>query len=113
MSSIVERFSYFLKEIEYPKTKEDWHIKGMLHKFSNQIYKFDVRDMIEDKDNTFKKGGSFKTKAEKFVFETDKFWLIFDIEEFLMYLKEKQIYVIRIEEMIKELLFVWKIEKKN
>lgn len=116
MSLIIERFSKYLSEIEYPKPEEKnqgWQIKGMLSKFSNQIYKFDVRGMIGAPDGTAKKGGSFATKAEKFVFETDTSWLVFDIDEFLEYLKSNETQVIRLEEMIDKLFFVWQIKKNN
>ena len=116
MSSIVERFSKYLSEAEYPKTKEKnqgWQIKGMLSKFSNQIYKFDVRGMINASDGSTRKGGSFATKAEKFVFETETNWLIFDIDEFLEYLNTNKIQVIRLEEMINKLFFVWQIKKNS
>lgn len=112
MKTILERFTEHLTDITYPNNKkEGWHVEGMLKQFSNKKYKFDVRDMVSGTDGTAQKGGSFKTKAEKFVFETNEQWLIFDIEEFLDYLNEHKVKVIRLEEMMNKLFFVWEIKK--
>jgi hypothetical protein len=112
MTSILNRFLPYLKEISFPSNNnEQWQVKGRLEKFSNKTYKFDVRDMITASNGIAQKEGSFKTKADKFVFETTKYWLVFDIEEFLNYLIERQVKVIRLEEMMNNLFFVWKIRK--
>lgn len=112
MKTILERFTEHLTDTVYPTNKkEGWQIEGVLQKYSNKKYKFDVRNMVSGTDGTAQKEGSFRTKAEKFVFETNKYWLVFDIEEFLDYLKEHKVKVIRLEEMMNKLFFVWKIKK--
>ncbi len=59
------QFINLLKKVKYPspnqKNKELWDIEGILN---NQSFKFDLRPL---KNNA--KGGSFRTKADKMVFD--------------------------------------------
>ena len=48
---IVEKFSKYLSQIEYPQEKTSWNIAGII-KGQNAFYKFDVRDMFNLPDGT-------------------------------------------------------------
>jgi hypothetical protein len=100
--SIVERFSKNLDNIEYPSKKTSWNISGILKK-RNSFHKFDVRDMHQNTDGLLTKKGSFKTEADKIVFETNKDWIIFDIEEIHKYIKVKNTKTLLLNDLISEL----------
>jgi hypothetical protein len=111
--NIVERFSKFLTYIEYPKEKGSWHISGIIPKFSNQVYKYDVRGMRTEDNGHLSKPGSTQSEADKMVFETDINWLIFDTEELHKYLYNNKLKIIHLDKMIDNLRIVWKIEKEG
>ncbi len=98
---MINSFNTYLTDIRYPsrqqKAKEIWDVEGRL-KNSNQIFKFDVRPLINNA-----KIGFFKTKADKMVFETVENWLIFDIEELHTFVKDKDIKEVKIETLLEEL----------
>ena len=77
------------------RKKELWDIEGVLH---NQLLKFDLRPL---KDNA--KGGSFKTKADKIVYDIKDQYIIVDVEELHQYLKDKKLKKVVLEELISEL----------
>lgn len=83
-----------LENIEYPKGKLGWNIAGTL-KGKNGFYKFDTRPL---KNNA--KGGSFKTKADKIVYDLKHQWIIVDVEELHEYLKQNKIKVINLQDII-------------
>jgi hypothetical protein len=111
--NIVERFSKFLTYIEYPKEKGSWHISGIIPKFSNQVYKYDVRGMRTEDNGHLSKPGSTQSEADKMVFETDINWLIFDTEELHKHLYNNKLKIIHLDKMIDNLRIVWKIEKEG
>lgn len=76
--------------------KELWDVSGILKNRSNQEFKFDLRPL--DKD--LSKKGSFKTKADKMVFETVSEWILVDVEELHSYLKKYQLKTIQLEELV-------------
>ena len=88
-----------LSNIKYPsqnqKNKELWDIEGVLN---NQLLKFDLRPL---KNNA--KGGSFKTKADKIVYDVKNQYVIIDVEEFHQYLKDNPTKVVNLEELISAL----------
>jgi len=88
-----------LKEIKKATTtqkkKELWDVEGILH---NQPFKFDLRPI---KDNG--KVGSFKTKADKMVFDMKDEWIIVDIEELHQYLKENKLKEVDLQSLISKL----------
>ena len=96
---IISNFKNLLKNISYPnqnqRNKELWDIKGILH---NQAFKFDLRPL---KNNA--KGGSFKTKADKIVYDINNQYIIVDVEELHNYLKENSLKVVKIEDLISKL----------
>ena len=61
------------------KQKELWDVEGILH---NQSFKFDLRPL---KNNA--KAGTFKTKADKIVYDMKDQYIIVDVEELHNYLK--------------------------
>ena len=77
------------------KNTELWDVEGILH---NQKLKFDLRPI---KKNA--KIGSFKTKADKMVFELQDKWVILDIEELHQYLKENKLKEVDLQSLISKL----------
>ena len=77
------------------KNTELWDVEGILH---NQKLKFDLRPI---KKNA--KIGSFKTKADKMVFELQDKWIILDIEELHQYLKENKLKEVHLQSLISKL----------
>ena len=77
------------------KKKELWDVEGILH---NQPFKFDLRPI---KNNG--KVGSFKTKADKMVFDMKNEWVIVDVEELHNYLKNNRIKEVNLTELIDKL----------
>ena len=92
---IVDRFSKYLTAIEYPKEKTSWNIAGII-KGSNAFYRFDVRETFKMSDGTPAQSGRLDTKAQKMVLESEKEWLILDLEELHEYIrreKKKEVYI--------------------
>jgi hypothetical protein len=88
-----------LISIKYPteiEKKELWDVSGILKDRSNQEFKFDLRPLNKD----LSKKGSFKTKADKMVFETVSEWILVDVEELHSHLKKYQLKTIQLEELI-------------
>ena len=93
------QFLKLLKNTSKPTSKqrreELWDIEGILH---NQKFKFDTRPL---KNNI--KGGSFKTKADKMVFDIKNQWIIVDVDEMHTYLKEHKLKKVPLENLISQL----------
>jgi hypothetical protein len=87
--------SHVTKASSKQKKKEFWDAEGVLH---NQLLKFDLRPL---KNNT--KGGSFKTKADKIVFDIKDQFIIIDTEELHQYLKDNNTKVVNLEQLISKL----------
>ena len=79
-------------------TKEIWHIEGVLKNRLNQKFKFDLRPI---KDNG--KVGSFRTKADKMVFDMKDQWVIIDVEELHQYIKENDLKEVHLQNLISKL----------
>lgn len=77
------------------KEKELWDIEGILH---NQKFKFDLRPL---KNNS--KGGSFKTKADKIVYDIKDEYIIVDVEELHDYLNNNSLKVVQLEDLLSKL----------
>jgi len=91
-----------LISIKYPtetEKKELWDVSGILKNRSNQEFKFDLRPLNKD----LSKKGSFKTKADKMVFETISEWILVDIEELHNYIKQHELKVVELEQLISKL----------
>ncbi len=78
--------------------KELWHVEGVLKNRLNQSFKFDLRPI---KNNI--KVGSFKTKADKIVFDIKDKWVIVDVQELHDYLKNNQIKDVKLQELVDKL----------
>jgi len=93
------RFVEKLKEVKYAtpnqKKKELWDVEGILH---NQKFKFDLRPL---KNNA--KGGSFKTKSDKIVFNMKDQFIIVDTEELHQYLRDNKSKMATIEDLVSNL----------
>ena len=77
------------------KKNELWDAEGVLH---NQLLKFDLRPL---KNNA--KGGSFRTKADKIVFDMKDQFIVVDTEELHQYLKDNNTKVVNLEQLISSL----------
>ena len=80
------------------KKKELWDIEGILKDRLNQKFKFDLRPI---KNNI--KIGSFKTKADKMVFDLKNKYVIVDVEELHQYIKKNKLKDLNLENLIFEL----------
>jgi hypothetical protein len=93
------KFITKLKEKKYAtlnqKKEELWDVEGILH---NQKFKFDLRPI---KNNM--KIGSFKTKADKMVFNMKHEWIIIDVEELHSYVKTQNLKDVLLEDLISKL----------
>ena len=92
----------FLSDITYAtlnqKQKELWDVEGILKNRLNQKLKFDLRPL---KNNI--KTGSFKSKADKMVFDMKDQYIIVDIEELHAYIKTNKLKDLYLEELISKL----------
>ena len=92
----MKKFINKLKDITSANLKQKkyelWDVEGVLH---NQKLKFDLRPL---KNNT--KGGSFKTKADKIVFDIKDQFIIIDTKELHQYLKDNNTKVVNVEQLI-------------
>jgi len=84
------------------KTKELWDIEGIIKNKSNQKFKFDLRPLVKFKGDTGK-GGSFKSKADKMVFDIKDQWIIVDTEELFNYLQENNLKKVQLEDLLSKL----------
>jgi hypothetical protein len=80
------------------RKKELWDVEGILKDRLNQKLKFDLRPL---KDNA--KIGSFKTKADKMVFDMPKEYIVIDVEELQNYVKTNKIKKVYLQKLIFEL----------
>ena len=95
MKEFIKKLKEVKKATATQKKKELWDVEGILH---NQKFKFDLRPI---KKNA--KIGSFKTKADKMVFDMENEWIIVDIEELHQYLKENKLKEVHLQDLISKL----------
>jgi len=100
-------FFDMLDKIIYPtqnqKEKELWDVSGIIKGKSNQEFKFDLRPLKKLTTGENVKEGSFLTKADKMVFETTSQWILVDIEELHTYIKQHELKVVELEDLISKL----------
>ena len=89
----------FVEATSKQKKEELWDVSCILKNKSNQEFKFDLRPL----NKTLSKTGSFKTKANKMVFETPLEWILVDIEELHNYIKQHELKVVKLEDLISKL----------
>jgi len=83
MKSFLKNLHNFTLATKVQKKTELWDVKGILKNRLNQSFKFDLRPL---KNNA--KGGTFKTKADKIVYDMKDQYIIVDVEELHTYLKK-------------------------
>jgi hypothetical protein len=92
----------FLSDITYAtlyqKQKELWDVEGILKNRLNQKLKFDLRPL---KNNI--KIGSFKSKADKMVFDMKDQFIVVDTEELHQYLKENKLKDVHLQDLLSKL----------
>ena len=92
----------FLSDITYAtlnqKQKELWDVEGILKNRLNQKLKFDLRPL---KNNI--KTGSFKSKADKMVFDMKDQFIVVDTEELHQYLKENKLKEVHLQDLLSKL----------
>ena len=108
---IVEKFSKYLSQIEYPQEKTSWNIAGIL-KDRNAYYKYDVRDMFKLPDGTSAQKGKLDSKADKMVLEMDDKWVILDLEELHQYIKKNKLTKVYVNDLISKLEWTIFLAKK-
>jgi len=96
--SFLDNLSNINKPNNKTKVKELWDVEGIIKNKSNQVFKFDLRPL---KNNI--KGGSFKTKADKMVFDIKDQWIIVDVNELHNYLEENKLKKVQLEDLISNL----------
>ena len=110
----MKSFINYLTEVTYPtenqRKNEIWDVEGRL-KNSNQIFKFDIRP-LNPIENRLEKIGYFKSKADKMVFEAEKEWILFDLEELHEYIKSSNKKDFNIHELIDTLSWNLILSKK-
>ena len=100
---IIQNFSNFLEEISYPSDKKlSWHIQGRLKK-SNQIFKFDVRNMFKLNSNESGKYINLGSQADKVVFEFENQWVILDMKEFNNYINKNKVKKVYLNDLLSKL----------
>ena len=102
IDSIIKRFSKYLENIEYPKNKCFWNIKGRI-KNSNSIYKFDVRNMFKINEKQIGQKFRIDTKADKMVLEIKNDWVILDLKELVKYGKKNKLKEVYLDDLLSKL----------
>lgn len=95
MTKFLERLTNVTKATSKQKKRELWDVEGILN---NQLLKFDLRPL-----NNNTKGGSFKTKADKMVFDVKNQFIIVDIEELHQYLKDNKSKILDLKQLVSSL----------
>jgi len=98
MSNFIDLLSSVTLANKNQREKELWDVEGVLKDRLNQKFKFDLRPI---KDNV--KIGSFKSKADKMVFDMKNEYVIVDLEELTKYIKENNIKEVNLEDLISKL----------
>jgi hypothetical protein len=109
----MKSFTNYLTDITFPteeqRKNEVWDVEGRL-KNGNQIFKFDIRPLKPSKDR-LEKVGYFKSKADKMVFETEKKWVLFDLDELHQYIKSSDKRDFNIDELLDNLSWNLMLDK--
>ena len=92
---ILDNIKYATKQ---EQQKELWDVEGILENRLNQKFKFDLRPI---KNNS--KIGSFKSKANKIVFDMKDQFIVVDTEELHQYLKENKLKEVHLQDLLSKL----------
>lgn len=82
----------------WEETKD--YIKAEVPKISNQFLVYEFKTWKDGKA-----AGSFKTKADKIVYETETTYIVFDKEDMIKYIKDNKIKIVHLNTLIKEIDF--------
>lgn len=93
--------------------EEGWHVKGILHKYSNRELKFNVKSMFRMEENQLGKNVEIKDKSDKIVFETTEEWIIVDTEELHKYLINQKEKIIKFDDLLTKLEWTIFISKND
>jgi len=96
---MLKLFKDNLESIEYPSQKKSWDVAGII-KGHNGFYKFDTRPLQKTKEGELGKYSSFNSEADKMVFETKDKWIIVDLEELHVYLKNNKLKKVYLQDLI-------------
>jgi len=96
--SFLDNLSNINKPNNKTKVKELWDVEGIIKDKSNQVFKFDLRPL---KNNI--KIGSFKSKADKMVFDMKDQYIIVEVEELHQYLKENKLKEVHLQDLLSKL----------
>ena len=100
MHDFIEKFLENYKlATDRQRKREFWNVEGIIKGKSNQSFKFDLRPL----NKNFSKGGSFKTKADKMVFEDSKSFILIDVKELHDKLRRTTDRVIQLNDLFNEL----------
>jgi hypothetical protein len=94
----VDRLTNITYATQNQRQKELWDVEGILKNRLNQKFKFDLRPL---KNNI--KPGSFKTKADKIVFDIKDQFIVVDTEELHEYIKENDLKKVHLDSLISKL----------
>jgi len=98
MSNFIDLLSSVTLANKNQREKELWDVEGVLKDRLNQKFKFDLRPI---KDNV--KIGSFKSKADKMVFDMKNEYVIVDLEELNKHIKENNLKKVQLEDLLSKL----------
>jgi hypothetical protein len=98
MSNFIDLLSSVTLANKNQREKELWDVEGVLKDRLNQKFKFDLRPI---KDNV--KIGSFKSKADKMVFDMRNEYVIVDLEELNKHIKENNLKKVQLEDLLTKL----------
>ena len=98
MSNFIDLLSSVTLANKNQREKELWDVEGVLKDRLNQKFKFDLRPI---KDNV--KIGSFKSKADKMVFDMKNEYVIVDLEELNKHIKENNLKKVQLEDLLTKL----------
>jgi|TARA_R110000787_G_scaffold72168_2_gene161028 phosphoserine aminotransferase len=106
-----KKFKKYLEKTSYPQKFEGWHIKGMLKGNSNNVFKFDLSNIIKKEDDHYERNGSFKSKADKMVFESKDEWIILDVRELNNYIKINKLKDVNFNKLLEDLEWTSYVKK--
>jgi len=98
MSNFIDLLSSVTLANKNQRQKELWDVEGVLKDRLNQKFKFDLRPI---KNNV--KIGSFKSKADKMVFDMKNEYVIVDLEELNKHIKENNLKKVQLEDLLSKL----------
>ena len=113
---MLKNFVHYLDNIKYPSFKEEseelWNVSGVLKNRLNEHLKYDTRTLEQILSKKVGKKGNTKSKADKIVFETNKEWVIIDVQELHKYIKKQYLKIVQLEDLLNKLEWNIVIPKK-